>query len=412
VSSPRFAPRVLLILLAASAAALAQAPESRAVKGSITFEKGVRVLKLHGTPREMGYAHGFLLAAEIVEGFESYVVYSPVVGGPRNYEGRVVPRVRREMVFLPEHEGELQGMLEGIQAALGDARVPALDRPIELIDLKALNTYGDWYQFACSSFSAWGPLTPDGATITARNFDFPPAPVLEKAQLLVAYAPSDPARKRWVNVAFPGLIGVISGMNEDGVGLFVHDVRRRKDGVHESGVHARLLALRSALETTGPVRAPQTVHEKLKALMTSMGNNVHVTSPWDGNGPPAGIVEYDGVETQNGGADLRLPASGASAVWCTNHYRIRCEASRCRRYSKLDELLEEARARGEKIDAKKARSMMSAIVQDMMFSRTLHTVIFFPGQKRFELMLSKDAKVAPASLPVAFTIAELLPARE
>jgi hypothetical protein len=409
----RMTPKALLALLLAVLPGPTQAQARPAIKGTLTVEKGVRVLKLWGTPRDMGHAHGFLLGSEIIEGLESYVVYSPVVGGPKNYEARIVPMVRRQMVFLPEHEAELAGMLEGIRAALGDrARVPALDRPIELIDLQVLNTYGDWYQFACSSFSAWGELTPDGQTITARNFDFPPAPILEKAQLLMAYSPADPARKRWVNVAFPGVTGVISGMNEDGVGLFVHDVRRRKEAVHETGVHARLLALRSALETSGAENAPATVHKKLQALKTSMGNNVHVTSPFDGKSPPSGVIEYDGVESQTDGADLRSPEKGGQAIYCTNHYRIRCSPSGCRRYSRLSDLLGEAAADHIQIDDVIARSMMSSIVQNALFSRTMHTVIFFPASKRFEVMLAKNSKVAPASEPVGFTLAELLPPRQ
>jgi hypothetical protein len=413
VTTARLIPGTLLVLLAAALPARSQATAPPALKGSLTTEKGIRVLKLHGTPRDIGYAHGFLLGAEILEGLETYVVYSPVVGGPKNYENRIVPRVKKEMVFLPEHEAELAGMLEGINAALGEKnRVPALDRPVALIDLKVLNTYGDWYSFACSSFSAWGKLTPDGETITARNFDFPPAPILEKAQLLIAYAPADAARRRWVNIAFAGIIGVISGISEDGVGLFVHDVRRRSEAHHEAGIHARLLALRNALETSGPEQAPQAVQKKLQALMTSMGNNVHVTSPFDRKSPPAGIVEYDGVESQTAGADLRSPAEGAFAVYCTNHYRLRADPSRCRRYSKLTELIADVEKRETKIDADRARSIMSSIVQDALFSRTLHTVIFFPAAKRFEVMLAKDGKVAPASPPVSFTLAELLPPRE
>jgi Acyl-coenzyme A:6-aminopenicillanic acid acyl-transferase len=384
-----------------------------ALKGTLTVEKGVRVLKLRGTPREMGYAHGFLLASEIVEGFEGYVVFSPVVGGPKNYESRIVPKVRAQMVFLPEHEAELAGMLEGIEAALGDkSRVPSLDRAMQLIDLKVLNTYGDWYQFACSSFSAWGKLTPDGETITARNFDFFPSPLLEKGQLLIAYAPSDPARRRWINVGFPGVLGVISGMNEDGVGLFVHDVRRRPGAEHETGVNARLLVLRHAVETTGANGAPDAVWKKLRALTTSMGNNVHVTSPFDKKRPPAGIIEYDGVEEQSEGADFRAPGDGSSTVFCTNHYRKRSEPSSCRRYTKMAALLGETEAQGAKIDAAKARSIMGSIVQNALFSRTIHTVIFFPAARRFDVMLGKDGKVAPAFEPVPFTLAELLPPRD
>jgi hypothetical protein len=143
-----------------------------------------------------------------------------------------------------------------------------------------------------------------------------------------------------------------------------------------------------------------------------MGNNVHVTAPFDRERPPCGIIEYDGVETQNGGADLRLPPDGASTVYCTNHYRLRCTPAGCRRYRKLDELLGDAEAKRTRIDAAKARSIMSSIVQDALFSRTLHTVIFFPAQKRFDLMLSRDGRVAPASEPVTFTLEELLPRRE
>ena len=66
--------------------------------------------------------------------------------------------------------------------------------------------------------------------------------------------------------------------------------------------------------------------KKLQALTTSMGNNVHVTSPFDRKTRPAGIIEYDGVEDQDDGADLRAPADGGSCVCCTNHYRLRSRA--------------------------------------------------------------------------------------
>jgi hypothetical protein len=170
--------------------------------------------------------------------------------------------------------------------------------------------------------------------------------------------------------------------------------------------------LRTAIESAGPEAAPRAVHKTLQALTTSMGNNVHVTSPFDRRTPPAGVVEYDGVESQNGGADLRMPEDGASTVHCTNHYRLRCTPTGCRRYSRLDDMLGAIGKSNARIDAVKAREIMSAIVQDALFSRTLHTVIFFPASRRFELMLSRDDKVAPASAPVAFTLAEVLPPRE
>ena len=221
------------------------------------------------------------------------------------------------------------------------------------------------------------------------------------------------SRKRWVDVAFPGVLGVISGMNEDGVGLFVHDVRRRPGAEHETGVYARLLVLRSAIESTGPDGAPGIVLEEAAGAHLVDGEqrprDVAVRRKTRSGGRSSNTTAS---RMQDGGASFRAPADGASTVCCTNHYRLRSSPSSCRRYTKMTELLAEAEAKGQKIDAAKARSIMGSIVQNSVFSRSLHTVIFFPRAKRFEIMLGKDGKVSPASEPVAFTLAELLPARD
>jgi hypothetical protein len=82
--------------------------------------------------------------------------------------------VEKSMTWSTEEEAELQGVLEGMTAKLGDRlKLPSLDRAFDLRDLKALNSYGDWYMFACAAVSVWGDLSVDGETITARNFDLP-----------------------------------------------------------------------------------------------------------------------------------------------------------------------------------------------------------------------------------------------
>lgn len=390
-------------------AATVCAQESR--KATFTTERGVKVLRLWGTPHEMGVAQGELLGPTIIEGFDKFVVRSPVVG-PTKYNAKVLSLVDKSMAFSADEEAELAGMLEGIQKTVGDkAIVPSLGRLIELRDLKALNTFGDWFVFACSSFSAWGPLTPDGKTITARNFDFMPSAVLESTQMLVARAPAAKDHRRWVTVGFPGLIGVISGMNEDGVGLFVHDVNPSERFGERAGIHSRLLALRIALETTGAENAVTTVNKTLNGITTFMGNNIHVTSPFDGKNNPAGIIEYDGREALHGGTDLRDAAAGEPYVLCTNHYRLRAEPQKCVRYKRLNEGLAEITAKKGTINADTARELMGRITQSGLFSRTLHTIVFFPAEKRFELQLGAQGLIATKSAPVAFTLAELMPAR-
>ena len=393
----------------------ASGPASRPASvrhGSFAVEQGVRVLRLTGTPYEMGFAHGYLLAEEIVPFVDQFVISLPLVVGVDRYVKRVLPFVTKKMSFTAEEEDELRGMVEGISAKLGPegAVLKSLGRTIEAIDLKAGNTFGDWAGFACSSFSAWGALTADGGTITARNFDYFPHAKLEKLATLVARTPADPARKAWVTVGYPGLIGVISGMNEDGVGLFVHDVMP-KTPTEGTGIAPRLLSLRRALETSGGVGAVEQVFRKLRATTTYMGNNVQVTSPFDGRTIPAGIVEYDGVETQTEGADLRLSDDVTRFVLCTNHYRLREKPEGCRRYRTIEGALAKIAAENGKIDARTARAVMAKATQNSLGSRTLHTVVFLPGERRFELMLSGGGKPAPQNEPTSWRLADLLPPR-
>jgi hypothetical protein len=382
------------------------------LSGALTIEQGVRVLRLAGTPYEAGYAHGYLLAEEIVPFVDQFVVSLPFVVGVERYRSRVLPFVREKALFTAEEEEELRGMVDGVLAKLGPegATLRALGRPLAIDDLKAGNTFGDWAAFACSSFSAWGALTPDGGTITARNFDYLPHAKLEQLAMLIARTPADPARRAFVTVAYPGLLGVISGMNEDGLGLFVHDVMP-KSPTAERGIAPRLLVLRRALETLGGDDAPSQVHRLLRDTTTWMGNNIQVTSPFDGRRAPAGIVEYDGVETKEGGAELRLAPDGGSFVLCTNHYRLRKAPERCRRYRTIEEELTRTAAEGRQIDGAAARAIMAKAVQDSLGSKTLHTVVFFPGERRFELMLAGEGRVAPAREPTSWKLSALLPPR-
>lgn len=403
--------KALLVVFAFVSLVVAQ--DSRpALTGSLDTVKGVRVLRLSGTPREMGLTHGWLMAEEILDGFDAYLLKNPLVGGAKGYTSRVLPMVEKSMTWSPEEVAELEGIIEGMTAKLGDAMMQkGLDRKFDLRDLKALNSYGDWYMFACAAVSVWGDLTPDGGTITARNFDFPPAPVLYRTQMLLAYAPKEAGRKRWVTVGFPGLIGVISGMNEDGVGIFVHDVNPKDRKMGATGVRSRLLALREALEISGAQGAPQRVNDVLKGLTSWMGNNIHVTSPFDGTHVPAAVIEYDGDETDGEGVTFRLPDPKDTWVVCTNHYRVRSTPRKCVRYGTAVQTLGTLAETKSKMDGKAARELMSKMTQRNPFSTTLHTVVFYPSQKAFDLALSTQKTHCTDVEAIRFGLDELLPPR-
>lgn len=400
----------LLLVLAVAAALPAQAPE---IRGKIVRVRDHRVLHLSGTPAEMGYAHGWLLAEEIVAGFSSYVLRRPILDDISNWESKILPLVRDSMVFEEPFLEELRGMYEGIVARQkGAPFIEALHRPLELDDLKALNAVGDWYFMACSSFSAWGERAAGGGIITGRNFDFISSPVVIANQLLIVYAPEGRGSKKWVNVAFPGLIGLISGFNEDGLGIFVHDCMPLGTDAPKE-IHPRLLALRKAIETAPAEGAPAAVDAILKVRRALMGNNIHVTSPFRDGGVPAGVIEYDGDEARNGGTDLRLALPGTCTLTCTNHYLVRRKPWKCGRYEKLHATLEPADNGSGKpvpVGPDEARAMLASVGQKLPFSFTMHSIVVYPNEKRFEVSFCRPGKVATELPYTPFTLEELFAA--
>jgi len=67
----------------------------------------------------------------------------------------------------------------------------------------------------CSAFSAWGKHTVDGDIITGRNFDFYIGEAFKKNKVLLFMKPKK--GHAFASYSWPGMIGVLSGMNEKGL---------------------------------------------------------------------------------------------------------------------------------------------------------------------------------------------------
>ena len=75
---------------------------------------------------------------------------------------------------------------------------------------------------ACSAFLAEPERSATGQPLLARNLDYPSRGYAHEFTLVTVYRP---ARQEAVRlVGFPGLVGVLSGMNEDGLTLAVLEV--------------------------------------------------------------------------------------------------------------------------------------------------------------------------------------------
>jgi len=385
-----------------------------AVTGSISTENGVRVLRLWGTDREQGYAHGYLLGRDIMDVVESVLLDERTLADPNAYEKMILGGVVAQMKFEEAYEQQLSGMLAGVKAAVGadGIQLRRLKRDLSVQDLKAINTLADWSQFFCSSVSVWGERTAGGEMITARNLDFATLKGLRERHVMIVYLQPGKDRERWVSVAWPSLIGAYSAMNEEGVTISIHDVAVAKP--KQPAFVPRSIALREAIETASAATAVADVKAVLERSTVLCGNNVHVSSPFRGQSTPAAVFEYDGDEGREGGVTLRTSADGSedsTSLLCTNHYRKRGEPASCSRFDALRRTTAEWQSSKQKVSAEAAFEAMKGVEQRNDRAFTLQTIVYLPNRLELWLALATPDRTSAQSPIHKFRLAELLDRR-
>jgi hypothetical protein len=201
---------------------------------------GYTILRLSGSYEEMGYAQGYLLGEEIdalVTSIKSYLTDID----PSAY-ALLKAQIAATALEPSDVLDEIDGLLAGVQAA-----VPA--STIDAGDIKMANTYGDWSASPlCRSHSCWGSyVTAPVKTLSSRRLDYATPPMFGSINhVLTAYAPSDAAKVKWVNLGFPGTISVATAVNEYGTISSLHDYQT--SGAHGTGnVITRSMAARYVL---------------------------------------------------------------------------------------------------------------------------------------------------------------------
>jgi len=391
------------LALASATAAATAAPAP--TKGELVEVKGLRVLRLRGTPRQRGYAHGYLLARKVMQLFNRY---GGMIARDRDRYETVIRREIRERFDFPKAvREEVAGMLSGLEARLGDAGTATfLGRPIDETDLLAVQALPDWYPIACSSFVAWGRLSP-GGPVAGRNLDFFVHPVLLDNHIVIMNARSgtgDSARRAWATITWPGLVGALTGMNEDGTVAFIHDANARL-GKAPKGCLPRMLAARRILEMAGADAPATDALALLKKTPTRWGGLIFVAGVRAGEARgAAGCLERDGR-----GTSLRLAwgdpvARGVEAFACTNHFRVRAEPQPCERYATFAEQLSMARAEGAVVDEAFALATMKDVAQPI----TLQSCCFKLKERAMSVRLSRRSGRAVDADPVRVTWKELV----
>jgi hypothetical protein len=78
----------------------------------------------------------------------------------------------------------------------------------------------DYLLVGCTSFAGWGSATEDSCLLIGRNFDFYVGDDFAKNKTVVFYAPEN--GYKFVSVAWAGMTGILSGMNEKGLTVTIN----------------------------------------------------------------------------------------------------------------------------------------------------------------------------------------------
>lgn len=362
-------------------------PATEEVNGTLTDIEGILVLRIWGSPFEKGYAHGYLLAEDIVTMMENFIENGTFGMDADTWKNQVIPAIG--MFTIEQHfEDELQGMLAGIEARAGrEVDIAPLGRTLLYVDLAAINIGPDFFSVTCSSFSGWDSMTTDDNTITGRNFDWTEIPGVFEKQIVIAYVPEEGSEQLgFVTTNWPGMIGCFTVMNEEGVTLNINDTNGY-DATQTGSFHPRILIYREAIEAAHAGTALSDVENVLRSRHTSTPQNLMVTMPHNDGNACSVVFEYDGNLSVENGVTVREPETGKFYQICTNHCRERKLPIDCWRYSLLSGELEGIAASGgvSHLTKNKAWDLLESVAQG---NGTHHRVIFEPNQKLMHVALS------------------------
>jgi isopenicillin-N N-acyltransferase like protein len=299
---------------------------------------GLTEVLLQGSPEQIGSAHARLLRRSMVNEetdllgqFETYVPWWIARLGIEDYSrvrfrhvDRGIPEPRRREVaaealaFQPDpfasHMQTYQRMT--FLHALYDVALPFEHSPL----------------IGCTSFALDSGLSAEGHVLVARTFDFEAGEVLDRDK--VVFLVRQDGAIPFASVAWPGFVGVVTGMNAEGVVAVVHGGRAREPEAEGMPVAFSLReVLAHARDTDAAVEILRT-----QAIMVS-----HIVFVADSSGHFAAVERAPGMP-----AYVRETRTGPLSV--TNHFegplagdprnlRVRETTTTLPRRTRVDELI-------------------------------------------------------------------------
>jgi hypothetical protein len=335
------------------------APLPRVVSASVpppqeTISIPVAVLK--GEPAEIGTQHGERFHDQIQDLYKNYLL--------PHLPGTVLVRARLaaasfELYMPPDDRSETQALATAAGLSVYDAMLAQC-----FLDLTPVE--------GCSTITLPASASPDGVARFGRNLDFDSLGILEKHSVLLIYKPT--GKYQFAAIGWPGMVGVLSGMNQWGLCLSNMEVDR--DFRPPSAMPYTML-YRSILEQC------RTVDEAIVLLQRTPRQTANNLMLMDAAGNRAvAEIRPEGVTVRRG--------EDHSALISTNHQRGQDASTPgyCWRY---DSLHSQAAADFGKVSLPTLEKMMGSVVQGSRGEMTLQSMIFEPVGRVVYLATGLDA---------------------
>lgn len=318
--------------------------------GYLTKNKfGQWELYVAGDPYQMGLNTGSL-TQELFEKQEHAFLSKVDELVPSKFKQYALRKVlawynRKMYLHIPE---EYKAEILGLSKYAGDDYNYVADDYLRILYFHSAHDIGhalqDLMLVGCSSFAAWGDKTEDGQLIIGRNFDFYAGDDFAKDKIIAFVKPTK--GYNFMSVTWAGMIGVVSGMNDQGLTVTINAGKSDIPWVAKTPISIltrEILQYASNIEEAIEIAKKRQVFVSESILVGSAKDNKAITIEVS----PSNFGVYD-VENSN-------------QLICSNHFQSdpyaddekntkhKAESHSQYRYERMEELLNETQKLTPKI---------------------------------------------------------------
>lgn len=313
--------------------------------GRVFYEGAIPVAAFAGTPEQIGRQHAALLGKAAQATLEYPQKFSQALNNPS------VNAAAGQALLHNAPAGHRQEMDAMVASGLDAGNVAMANTLVELS------------RVGCSTLIVEPSRSATDGPLFGRNFDFPALDILDKYGVVMVYRPA--GKRAFASVAFPGMAGVISGMNDAGLAVAALDVVQTGDGAsmfRPDGVPLAFVFRRILEECTTVDEAEKLLHD----VQATTCMNLAVCDRNQGAVFEITTRQVARMDDAHDGRDDDLVA-------CTNHFRsdgLKVDGQ-CWRLPLLEAPIEGERP----LDVTAVHKRLSAVNQG---PATLQTMVFEP----------------------------------